>query len=201
MNQIEILNKIQNKLKELKDEYQPLKYYYIYLIFFSNNNFYIGSRISNSIPENDVNYNGSYKNSSEIGTKLILKTFSNENEMIFYETNLIEKFKNHPNCININSTPRTCSDNNTVENLFNTKHFLTTYGVSSPTTLTNWCKLLGIKKIKKGRWFYITKKDKDKLDELSRYIKSGYTYEKYLIEKGVCSEDIKCILQKIRGIN
>jgi len=201
MHEIKLLNKIQSELNNIETDYTPLSNYYVYVTFFENGDFYIGSRECPCKPEDDVNYFGSYKNQEDYqnGEKVILKTFSNENEMIYYETSLIQKFKSHQNCINVNSSPRVSSKNNNSE-LFKTTDLMKNYGFSSPTTLGNWCILSEVNRFKIGKFFYVNKEDKEKLDELSTYMKSGYGYEHYLKSKGKSQEEIKTIVSQIKGV-
>jgi hypothetical protein len=44
MSQIKILNEILKEFNTIKKEYLQITYYYVYVTFFSNGNFYIGSR-------------------------------------------------------------------------------------------------------------------------------------------------------------
>ncbi len=201
MSQIKILNEILKELNVIKKEYFQITYYYVYVTFFSNGNFYIGSRECNCNPEEDVNYIGSYKDKNNYeGEKVILKIFHNENEMTFYETSLIQKFKSHLNCINANSSPRVCSRNKIQNNVFKTTDLMQIYGYSSPTTLSNWCIVAEISRFRQGKYFYITDEDKTKLDEVSNFIKSGYTYEDYLKSRGKSNEEIKSIIAKVKGL-
>ena len=202
LTQIKILNELSIELNNIKSQYCPLTYYYIYVTFFSNGNFYIGSRKCNITPEDDISYLGSYTDkTNHDGEKVILKIFSNENEMIFYETSLIQKFKSYDNCINVNSSPRTSSPTKLTSNIFNTRDLMQIYGYSSPTTLTNWCIIANVIRFRQGKYFYITDEDKLKLDELSNYIKSGYTYEDYLKTKRIPEDEIAKLILKVKGVN
>lgn len=202
MKEIEILNEILIEMNMIQEEYKQMMYYYVYAIFFPNGNFYIGSRQCNCKPDEDKKYTGSYKDKSNYdGKKVILKTFSNENEMTFYETNLIEKFKSYSNCINVNSSPRVCNNIDLNNEVFKTTDLMNTYGFSSPTTLSNWCTIAEVNKFRRGKYFYVSNKDKLKLDEVSNFTKSGYTYEDYLKTKGKSKEEIKSIILKVKGVN
>ena len=203
MKEIEILNEILIEIDNIREEYKQITHYYVYVTFFSNGNFYIGSRQCSCNPNEDENYIGSYKDRSNCyGKKVILKTFSNENKMTFYETNLIQKFKSYSNCINVNSSPRVCTSNIKLNSeVFNTKDLMQIYGYSSSTTLSNWCIISEISRFRQGKYFYVSNEDKLKLDELSNFIKSGYTYEDYLKTKGKSKEEIKNIISKVKGLN
>jgi hypothetical protein len=202
MKQIEILNEILMEMNIIQEEYKQIMYYYVYAIFFPNGNFYIGSRQCDCKPDEDKKYTGSYTDKSNgDGKKIILKTFSNENKMTFYETNLIQKFKSHLNCININSSPRVCSNNKLNSKVFKTTDLMQIYGYSSPTTLSNWCMIAEIDRFRRGKYFYVSDEDKLKLDEVSNFIKSGYTYGDYLKSKGKTKEEIKSIVSKVKGLN
>lgn len=201
MDQIKILNKIIERTETISSEYKEVEHYYVYATFFFDGNFYIGSRVCQSTPENDVNYIGSYKDKEKYqdGEKVIIKTFTSEREMIYCETSLIQEFKNHPKCINVNSTPRTHSKVHKTPDYVSSKDLRDMYGFSSPTTLCNWILLAGIDRVKIGRSYYIKKDDVSKLDELSDFIKSGNGYETYLKSKGKNSDEVKTMLSKIRG--
>lgn len=200
MKEIEILNEILKELNLIKKKYTQITYYYVYVTFFSNGNFYIGSRQCTCNPEEDINYIGSYANKNNFnGKKFILEVFSNENKMIFYETELIQKFKSHSNCINISSSPRVCN-NKLQDGVFSTQDLMKIYGCSSSTTVSNWCLIAEITRVREGKSFIITYKDKEKLDELSNFIKSGYTYVKYLKSKGKTDEEIQPIISKVKGL-
>jgi hypothetical protein len=202
MKEIEILNEILMEMNIIQEEYKQIMYYYVYAIFFPNGNFYIGSRQCDCKPDEDKKYTGSYTDKSNgDGKKIILKTFSNENEMTFYETNLIQKFKSYSNCINVNSSPRVCNISKLNSKVFNTKDLKQIYGYSSPTTLSNWCIIAEINRFRQGKYFYVSNEDKLKLDEVSNFIKSGYTYEDYLETKGKSKEEIKSIVSKVKGVN
>jgi len=201
MDQIKILNQIVEKTESISCEYKRVEYYYVYVTFFSDGNFYIGSRVCKTTPETDVNYIGSYKDKEKYqdGEKVIIKTFSIECEMIYCETSLIQEFKNHPKCINVNSTPRVHSKVHKTPNYVNTKDLRDMYGVSSPSTLCNWIFLAGIDRVRIGRSYYIKTDDVSTLDELSEFIKSGNGYENYLKSKGKSSDEVRTMLSKIRG--
>jgi hypothetical protein len=202
MKEIEILNEILTEINNIQEEYKQIMYYYVYVIFFPNGNFYIGSRQCDCKPDEDKKYTGSYTDKTNgDGKKVILKIFSNENEMIFYETNLIQKFKLHLNCININSSPRVCGNNKLNSKVFKTTDLMQIYGYTSPTTLSNWCIIAEINRFRQGKYFYVSNEDKLKLDEVSNFIKSGYTYEDYLKSKGKTKEEIKGIVSKVKGVN
>jgi hypothetical protein len=202
MKEIETLNEILMEMNIIQEEYKQIMYYYVYAIFFPNGNFYIGSRQCDCKPDEDKKYTGSYTDKSNgDGKKIILKTFSNENEMTFYETNLIQKFKSHSNFINVNSSPRVCNSSKLNSKVFNTKDLKQIYGYSSPTTLSNWCIIAEINRFRQGKYFYVSNEDKLKLDEVSNFIKSGYTYEDYLETKGKSKEEIKSIVSKVKGVN
>jgi hypothetical protein len=202
MKEIEILNEILIEMNIIQEEYKQMMYYYVYAIFFPNGNFYIGSRQCDCKPDEDKRYTGSYKDKSNCdGKKVILKTFSNENEMTFYETNLIQKFKSYSNCINVNSSPRVCNNIDLNNEVFKTTDLANIYGYSSPTTLSNWCIIAEVDRFRQGKYFYVSNEDKLKLDEVSNFIKSGYTYEDYLKTKGKSKEEIKSIVSKVKGLN
>jgi hypothetical protein len=202
MKDVEILNEIFTEMNILQEEYKQITYYYVYAIFFPNCKFYIGSRQCNCIPIEDKKYTGSYTDKSNgDGIKVILKIFSNENEMTFYETNLIQKFKSYSNCINVNSSPRVCNNNKLNSKVFKTTDLMQIYGYSSSTTLSNWCIIAEIDRFRQGKYFYVSNEDKLKLDEVSNFIKSGYTYEDYLKTKGKSKEEIKSIISKVKGLN
>jgi hypothetical protein len=202
MKEIEILNQILIEMNNIREEYKQITYYYVYATFFPNGNFYIGSRQCECKPDEDGKYTGSYKDKSNgDGTKVILKTFSNENEMTFYETNLIQKFKSYSNCINVNSSPRVCNNINLNNKVFKTTDLSNIYGYSSPTTLSNWCIIAEVDRFRQGKYFYVSNEDKLKLDDLSNFIKSGYTYEDYLKSKGKTKEKIRSIVSKVKGLN
>jgi regulatory protein YycI of two-component signal transduction system YycFG len=202
MEQIKILNEIIKETEIISSEYKQVEYYYVYATFFFDGNFYIGSRISRTTPETDVKYIGSYKDKElyKDGEKVILKTFSSESEMIYYETSLIKKFKDHPKCINVNTTPRTCTKVYSSKDLISSKDLRTMFGFSSASTLCNWIHLTGIERVKMGRSYYVSSNDVNKLNELSNYIKSGNGYESYLKSQGKTDNEIESILSKIRGI-
>ena len=201
MKEIEILNEILKELNLIKKKYTQITYYYVYVTFFSNGNFYIGSRQCTCNPEEDINYIGSYANKNNFnGKKVILEVFSNENEMTFYETDLIQKFKSHSNCINISSSPRVCN-NKLQDGVFNTQDLMKIYGYSSSSTLYNWCLVAEITRTREGKRFIITYKDKEKLDELSNFIKSGYTYVEYLKSKSKNADEIQSIMSKVKGLS
>lgn len=201
MHQIKLLNQIQSELNGIETEYAPLSNYYVYVTFFENGDFYIGSRKCPCKPEDDVKYFGSYKNQEDYQNreKVILKTFSNENEMIYYETSLIQKFKHHENCINENSSPRAGSKTNT-SNIFKTTDLMKSYGTKK-SSFSNWCALSEVNRFKIGKFYYVNKDDKEKLDELSNYMKSGYSWEYYLKSKGKSQEEIKNLISKIKGVH
>lgn len=201
MDQIKILNQILEKTETISSEYKEVEHYYVYATFFFDGNFYIGSRVCQSTPENDVNYIGSYKDKEKYkdGEKVIIKTFTSEREMIYCETSLIQEFKNHPKCINVNSTPRVHSKVHKTPDYVSSKDLRDMYGFSSPTTLCNWIFLAEVDRVKIGRSYYIKKDDISKLDELSEFIKSGNGYESYLKSKGKDCSEIKSMLSKIRG--
>jgi hypothetical protein len=202
MKEIEILNEILTEMSIIQGEYKQITYYYVYVTFFPNGNFYIGSRQCDRKPNEDKKYIGSYKDkSNNDGEKIILKTFLNVNEMTFYETNLIQKFKSYPNCINVNSSPRVCNNTNLNSKSFKTTDLMQIYGYSSPTTLSNWCIIAEINRFRQGKYFYVSNEDKLKLDEVSNFIKSGYTYDDYLKTKGKSKEEIKSIISKVKGLN
>lgn len=202
MKEIEILNEILTEISKIQEEYEQITHYYVYVTFFPNGNFYIGSRQCPCNPNEDEDYIGSYKDKSNSeGKKVILKIFHNENEMTFYETSLIKKFKYYSSCINVNSSPRVCSSNEIQNDVFKTTDLMKIYGYSSPTTLSNWCIVAEISRFRQGKYFYITDEDKTKLDELSNFIKSGYTYEYYLKSRGKSNEEIKSIILKIKGLD
>jgi hypothetical protein len=202
MTEIKILNEILIEMNIIQEKYNQIMYYYVYAIFFPNGNFYIGSRQCDCRPDEDKKYTGSYTDKSNgDGEKIILKTFLNENEMTFYETNLIQKFKSYSNCINVNSSPRVCNNNKLNSEVFKTTDLMQIYGYSSPTTLSNWCIIAEINRFRQGKYFYMNNEDKLKLDEVSNFIKSGYTYEDYLKSKGKSKEEIKSIILKVKGLN
>jgi len=202
MKGIEILDEILTEMNIIQEEYKQILYYYVYAIFFPNGNFYIGSRQCKCKPDEDKKYTGSYKDKSNgDGKKIILKTFSNENEMTFYETNLIQKFKSYSICINANSSPRVCTNINFNNEVFKTSDLANIYGYTSSSTLSNWCVIAEVNRFRMGKYFYMNNEDKLKLDELSNFIKSGYTYEDYLKTKGKSNEEIKSILSKVKGLN
>jgi hypothetical protein len=202
MTEIKILNEILIEMNIIQEKYNQIMYYYVYAIFFPNGNFYIGSRQCDCRPDEDKKYTGSYTDKSNgDGEKIILKTFLNENEMTFYETNLIQKFKSYSNCINVNSSPRVCNNNKLNSEVFKTTDLMQIYGYSSPTTLSNWCIIAEINRFRQGKYFYMNNEDKLKLDEVSNFIKSGYTYEDYLKSKGKSKEEIKRIILKVKGLN
>lgn len=203
MKQIKILNDVISECNLISNEYQKLNHHYIYITFFEGNKFYIGSRTYTCSPEKDIDYFGSYKDQELYNEKekVILREFNDQNEMIFYETTLIEKYKDHPDCININSSPRPSFTPISCNNdLIKTTDLMNVYGFSSATTLSNWCRLSNIERTRIGKFWYIKNADKVKLDELSMYIKSGYSYEYYLSKKGKTKEEIKNILSEIRGV-
>ena len=201
MDQIKILNQIVEKTETIYSEYKQIEYYYVYATFFSDGNFYIGSRVCKTTPENDVNYIWSYKDKEKYqdGGKVIIKTFTSECEMIYCETSLIQEFKNHPKCINVNSTPRVHSKVHKTPDYISSKDLRDRYGFSSPTTLCNWIFLAEIDRVRIGRSFYIKTDDVSTLDELSEFIKSGNGYENYLKSRGKSSDEVKTMLSKIRG--
>lgn len=201
MDQIKILNQIVEKTEAICSEYKETEYFYVYATFFFDGNFYIGSRVCKTTPETDVKYIGSYKDKEKYkeGEKVIIKTFTSEREMIYCETSLIQSFKNHPKCINVNSTPRVHSKANKTPDYISSKDLRDMYGFSSPTTLCNWIFLAEVDRIKIGRSYYIKKDDVSKLDELSEFIKSGNGYESYLKSKGKTCNEVKLMLSKIRG--
>lgn len=89
-------------------------YYYVYLIKFSSNQFYIGSRTSKVTPEDDKKYWGSpvtykhlWKDTNLEKTKHILKVCSNFDEMMELEVKLIkEAWNKFPNeCLNRHAMP------------------------------------------------------------------------------------------------
>jgi hypothetical protein len=200
MKEIEILNEIFIEIDKIQEEYKQITHYYVYITFFSNGNFYIGSRQCSCNPNEDENYIGSYKDKSNYdGKKFILKIFSNENKMTFYETNLIQKFKSYSNCINVNSSPRVCSSNIKLNSeFFNTEDLKKIYRRGN-STLTNWCIIAEIDRFKQGKYYCVSNEDKLKLDELSNFINSGYTYTGYLETKGKSREEIKNIISKQRN--
>lgn len=201
MKEIQILNEILTEINIIREEYRQITHYYVYAIFFPNGNFYIGSRQCECKPDEDRKYTGSCKDKSNgDGKKIILKTFLNENEMTFCETNLIQKFKLYPNLINVNLSPRVCSNNKLNNKVFKTTDLAHIYGYSSPTTLSNWCMVAEVDRFRQGKYFYVSNEDKLKLDQLSNFIKSGYTYEYYLESKGKSKEEIKSIVSKVRGL-
>jgi hypothetical protein len=80
-----------------------LKYFYVYYSYEEYGRGYIGSRICNCLPENDIKYFGSFKDRSFNPTqKIILETFDNNIDMLnsevllhtFYQVDLNPHFAN-----------------------------------------------------------------------------------------------------------
>lgn len=80
-----------------------LKYFYVYYSYEEYGRGYIGSRICNCLPENDIKYFGSFKDKSFNPTqKIILETFDNNIDMLnsevllhnFYKVDLNPHFAN-----------------------------------------------------------------------------------------------------------
>ena len=91
-----------------------MEYYYVYVITFSNDKFYIGKRTSSVEPENDVNYWGSpvtfkymWEDSSLQKEKHIIKICDTEKDVIELERNLIlYSWRMYPDlCLNRNASP------------------------------------------------------------------------------------------------
>lgn len=91
-----------------------MKYYYIYMIKFSDDRFYIGKRSSKVEPHKDTKYMGSpvtfkylWEDTSLTKTKHILKICDTEEEMIDLEVNLIKTgWEKFPDLIlNRNASP------------------------------------------------------------------------------------------------
>jgi len=203
-NPVNIINEIFSEVKNISARYNKIKNYYVYVTFFDDGYFYIGSRICECKPEEDVSYFGSYKNKNYFNpNKVIIKEFFDESEMIFCENSLIEKYLNNVYCINQNKVPRalsnhTSNNNVLIEGLIYTKELMSEYKCG-PSTMSNWCRVAEIDRIKIGKKFYIKNEDKKQLDELNDYLKSGYGYIDYLKSKNKNFDETKKIISIVKG--
>lgn len=176
--------KLINDMNDISNSYKRTTHYYVYIILFDNDNFYIGSRVCTGLPQEDA-YMGSFSNLNYHNIdkkKVILKEFDNELDMTYFESELINKNINNPKCINQSATPRTVQPfiNHKVsdEGMIRVSELYSKYSIK-PSTLHNWRKTLNISTIRIGKNTFIKRQDINVLNEFSNYMKSGYTVEEY----------------------
>lgn len=185
----EFLKKIIEDVDHFKKQFANRKYFYLYLIFYPDGSYYLGSRVSNCYPIVD-DYMGSSKYKKPDGKKYILDTFSTQDELNYAETLMIRKYKDDPKCINENSTPKSLSYNSNNKKYYCRKELAEMFK-RKPSTIWNAFQILDIDtRISKNQIVLL----EDRLDEFKDYfmqLDSGVTISQYLEGKNLSEKEIE----------
>jgi len=137
-----------------------MKYYYVYVITFSNDKFYIGKRTSKMEPEKDINYWGSpvtfsylWEDSSLQKEKHIIKICNTQKEISELESNLILYcWKIYPDlCLNRNASSAFHTEMGQIGGKITAEKYARSFVIKSPNgeiistkNITKFCEQHGL---------------------------------------------------------